>query len=81
MTEESILKRKADLVKGVEMTNSQIDQLQAQLDDKIITRNATQGAILECNFWLKHLTEPKPDPEKIKDIKEAKGGKGNNSRS
>jgi len=81
MKREEILKRKEDLVKGVDITNKEIGQIQTLLDEKIVTRNATQGAILECNFWLEQLAKAdKVAAEKVVEIKKPKGDKDGKGR-
>lgn len=53
LTKEVIEQRLAELKNGRQQTVQQIEQLTANL-------NATEGAIQDCEHWLKTLAEAQP---------------------
>ena len=55
MKKKDILDRKKSLEDGVAGVNRDIEFLQAKLQECITNRNATLGAIQECDHWLEEV--------------------------
>ena len=64
MTKDSLLKRKADLEQGVAQVNDQLKQLEKKIQELVVTRNATIGAIEDCNYWIEKDNEKNKPKEK-----------------
>lgn len=66
MTNEEVLKRKEGLVKQIEAGNKRMEELGRAQNQLAADLNALSGAIQDCEYWLKEMSQK----EVKKDFKE-----------